>query len=756
MIGKTFLHYRITGKLGEGGMGVVFKAEDTRLRRDVAIKFLPRNTNADPAQLRRFETEARAAAALNHPNVTHVHAIEAFDGDTFIVMEHVPGRELGELIGSKELSFDRTIALATQVASGLKAAHEKGIVHRDIKTANIMVTEDGHIKIMDFGLAKLLGDTRVTRSGMVVGTADYMSPEQVRGEDVDHRTDIWSFGVVLYEMLTGRRPFHGDYEQAVMYSIANADAPSASTIAPDLPDAAAQLLKKLLARNRDDRYAKMDDVIKALQALKGPSLDTDPTLQNRRKADARAALPGVAVLPFSSIRPDPESDFLGFALADQIIGALTYVDSITVRPSSAVRKYRGQEVDVPSAGRELHADYVLAGHYLKEASTVRLNVELIATLSSDLVWRDSIEVKYENAFKLQDMVSKKVLRGLKVQFPKTAKSGIEADAPASPLAYEYYLRAVSYSTTQDENRLALEMLEKSIKLDTDFAPAHAELGFRLQQEANYGLTRRAGYPTPETAFRRALALNDQQQFAMTHLPLLCVELGRHEEAIELLRRAMLLTPNSAWAHFVLGYLCRYTGMLERSVLEVEKALELDPRNPRFRSAGFTFAYTGNYQRAYELFKNLDEKSAPPIAWQGWVLALMGERERAIQCFDRAIAMEPDGFVALRFGSVRAFLKGDMEDGLHRIRKLEDGLMRSSHDDAEAFYLMATSCSLLGERSRSIRWLERAVEAGFYSYPAMLRDPFLDSVRDDSEFQRVLALAKEKHDSFKATFAAKGL
>jgi len=752
VIGKTLLHYRITGKLGEGGMGVVYKAEDTRLKRDVAIKFLPRDTGPSSEQRRRFQAEAQAAAALNHPNITHVHAIEESDGDAFIVMEYVAGRELGKLTESGELPLDQVIALALQIAAGLKAAHDKGIVHRDIKSANIMVTDDGHIKIMDFGLAKVMGNTRVTRTGTVVGTVDYMSPEQVRGEDVDHRTDIWSFGVVLYEMLTGRRPFQGGYEQAVMYAIANEEAPSPSTLVPGLPDAAVRLVARSLARRRDDRYARMADVMAELQALRNESSSSEvPT--NRRKSDARTALPGVAVLPFASIRPDPETDFLGFALADQIIGALTYVDSVAVRPSSAVRKYQGQPVDVPAAGRDLHADFVLAGHYLKEAGTVRLNVELIATESNDLVWRESIEVKYENAFKLQDMVAKKVLRGLKVQFPKSAKAIIDADAPANPLAYEYYLRAVSYPTTLADNRLAMEMLDKSIKLDPKFAPAHAELGYRLAQEANYGLVGGAGYAEADKAFRKALSLNENQLSALTNLSLRCIEFGQHEEAIDLIKRVLRVTPNSAMAHFTLSYLCRYTGMVERSIEEVEKAIELDPRNPRLRSAGFTYIYAGNYRKAYERFQ-LDARSAPPNAWQGWALFLMGERERAVECFDRALAMEPDGFVALRFGSMRSFIVGDLEDGRRRLRKLEEKRGLGEAYDAEASYAIASSCSLLGERLGCVRWLKKAVEDGFFNYPAMLKDPFLDGIRDDPEFQQVLALAKEKHETFKQAFSIK--
>lgn len=733
-------------------MGVVFKAEDTRLRRDVAIKFLPRHGSADRAVQQRFETEARAAASLNHPNITHVHAIEELDGESFIVMEYVAGRELGALVESRELTFDKSIAIALRIASGLKAAHDRGVVHRDIKSANIMVTSDGHVKIMDFGLAKTAGGTRITQSGMVVGTVDYMSPEQILGEEVDPRTDIWSFGVVLYEMLTGVRPYRGEYAQAMMYSIANSDAPPPSTLAPGLPDEVVVLVKKMLSRNRDNRPANIAEVINALESMtKGTS--RTPDSDAGRKAPAKAALPGVAVLPFASIRPDPESDFLGFALADQIIGALAYIDSVAVRPSSAVRKYQGQSVDVPTAGRDLHADFVLTGHYLRDANTLRLNVELVATPSNDLVWRDSVEVKYDSIFKLQDMVAKKVLRGLRVQFPKSAKSVIAADTPGDPLAYEYYLRAVSYPSGLANDRLAIEMLDRAIKLDPDFAPAHAELGFRWAQEANYGAAKSAGYKKAESEFRRALSLNENQLSALSNLILIYIEFGRHEDALDLMARLFRLTPNSPDAHFVMSYLCRYTGMTERSLIEGERAVELDPKNPRFRSAGFAHIYAGHYERAAELF-SMYTTTVPPIAWQGWALMLMGNHERAIACFDHAIALEPGGFVALRFGCMRAYLKRDVEDGMQRILAMDEELSQRSGNDTETEYMLAACCALFDDRERCVRWLRSAVRGGFFNYPALVKDPFLDSMREDAEFQQVLALARQKHEEFKAIFSAR--
>jgi TolB-like protein/Tfp pilus assembly protein PilF len=489
-----------------------------------------------------------------------------------------------------------------------------------------------------------------------------------------------------------------------------------------------------------------------LESLKLVAAGDDARGRAPEKNVSKRELPALAVLPFSSIKPDPETDFLGFALADEIIGALTYMDRIAVRASSAVRKYQNQAVDVAVAAKELHADFVLAGHYLKQADMVRLNVELVTADSSDLVWRESIEVKYENAFKLQDMVAKKVLRGLKVQFPKAAKTEVQADVPANPIAYEYYLRGLSYPTTLTDNRLAIEMLEKSIKLDSKYAPAHAELGYRVAQEANYGLVGAEGHQRAEKAFRKSLSLNENQPKALYSLAIYYIETGNYEEALELIQRMLRVTPNNAMAHFVRSYLCRYTGMLDESIAEVEKALELDPKNTRFRSAGFTYLYSGDYRKAYERFQ-LDTKSAPPIAWQGWALLLMGEKKPGMECLDRAIALEPGGFVGHRFGAIKAYFVGEIEEGLRLLRNLDDLLPTKS--DSEQLYAIADTYALLGDKAACIRSLNRAIQDGFFNYPAMLKNPWLAPLRDDPDYQQVLEMAKKKHEAFKIEFSKRG-
>jgi len=583
----------------------------------------------------------------------------------------------------------------------------------------------------------------------VLGTVSYMSPEQVRGEAVDHRSDIWSFGVILYELLGGQRPFDREDLQATLFAILSAEPPPLSRLSPATPERAERIVRKALDKNREARYQRMADVIADLKAVRADGLATTPTTASPAKKDPR---PKLAVLPFSSLRSDPEMSFLGFALADQIIGSLSHITRLLVRPSIAVRKYQQEAVDAPSVGRDLQVDFVLTGNYLKEGDVIRLNVELVDTRSNEIVWRAFIEDTYQNAFKLQDAVSKKVLRGLKVRFSAEEQHRMQADEPGSPLAYEYYLRGLSYPLTVADDQLALEMLRKSIELDPRYPPAYVELGVRLNHRAYEARLGHDEHLKAEAAFRQALSLNPNLLSALSHLSFQCVNAGRSGEAVELIARMFGIDADHAVAHFALGYLYRYTGMLDESVREVERALSLDPRNPRFRSAGFTFIYRGDYQRAFEVF-DLDQSSTLAVAWKGMARYFMGDKDEALDYLDRAAAMDPESFVGLRHAGIAACLRGQQDIGLRHIRRLEETM--SSDVDAEHWYLVGTAYSLLGHSEGCLRGLQRAVAGGFFCYPAFLTDPSLDGVRELPAFQAILSVARERHDAFRQRLSVAG-
>ncbi|MFQ6114397.1 MAG: protein kinase [bacterium] len=789
MIGKTISQYKILEKLGEGGMGVVYKARDTRLDRFVALKFLPQHLNQAEEEKKRFIHEAKAASALDHNNICTIYEIdETEEGQLFIAMACYEGQSLKEKIERGPMPIDEALNITIQIAEGLAKAHSKKIIHRDIKPANILITEDDQVKIVDFGLAKLAGRTMLTKEGTTLGTVAYMSPEQAQSAEVDHRTDIWALGAVLYQMITGQPPFKGDYEQAVIYSIMNEEAEPVTGLRTGVPMELERIVNnKAMAKSPDERYQRVDELLVDLKSLRKEVVSGKPRERptqikaaprkksylyrglaallivlilgslylwknsESKKNDldesaSSTSLQRLAVLPFANIRSDPQTDFLGFALADQIIGSLAYVNEILVRPSSAVRPYQNQIVDALTAGDELKVDFILTGHYLKEADIVRLNIELVNVHSNEMLWREPVNVKYESTFELQDMVAKKVVDGLKIRFSQDERGRMQTNISKNPLAYEYYLRAISYPSTNEGDKLAIEMLTKSIQLDSTYAPTYTEIGHRMQRFANYAFAGSEALRKAEEAHLKALSLNGEMLSALYNLSLLYTETGRNEKAVELVRKMLKINPNYAQAHFSLSYIYRYAGMLKESEQEVEKAFALDPKNPRFRSAGLTYRYLGKYQQAIEAFE-LDKGSPFEFESKAEVLLLMGQREQAMEYIDRVIEMEPEGYFAYNSRVLKSFINGNIKEGLRIAREWE----KTNPNDAEQLYYLAISYGQLGDKVGCIRVLQKAVELGFFNYPYMLTDSYLGTARDEPEFQQVLALAKAKHEAFKKKF-----
>jgi TolB-like protein len=692
-------------------------------------------------------------------------------------MDLYPGETLQEKLKRGPLSPDEAIGIAVQIARGLTRAHERGIVHRDIKPANILVTDDGTVKILDFGLAKLGAGGMLTRVGTTLGTVAYMSPEQSRGDDVDQRTDIWSLGVILFQMLTGRLPFSAEHEQATVYMIQNADPLAGST----LPDSFQRCLARALQKSPDARYLHASEFAADLRAIRGdppsgPSRSAGPPVAPAawkrpaliggiatliallvggylifRPGDGRTgstqpgggALTKLAVLPFVNLRSDPQTDFLGFALADQIIGNLSYVRTLIVRPASAVRKYQGQSVEPAVAGRDLDVDLVLTGNYLKEADIIRLSLELVDLQSNAILWRGSLKEEYDDVFKLQDTVARKVADGLRIRFQPEDLQGMRADVPRNPLAYEYYMRGISYPLTEEGNRQAVSMFRASIELDSAFAPAFNELAHRLQQLAAYALGEAALYGDAEVAARRALALNDRLPGPYARLIVLCTESGRTAEAYSFSKKLVEVSPNSAESHFYLGYIYRYVGFLDLARREMETAVQLDPRERRFRSIGITYLYLGDYRKALEGFDR-DSSSTFSLGWKGITYALMGERDSALRYLERVIAIEPEGGFG-RYSRATKFYVEKKYDLVRAELISQEGL---GIVDGENWYNISQQYGLIGDAAGVSRTLRRTIERGFFSYPLMLRDPAFTSVRGDPEVVRVLDLAKARYEAFK--------
>ena len=394
MIGKTILHYRILEKVGEGGMGAVYKAVDTKLDRFVALKFLPPQLSTLAVDKYRFITEAKAAAALNHPNISTVHSIEETDENIFIVMEYIEGEQLKEKIKNNKISIKDVVNIVVQIAAGLGAAHKKGIIHRDIKSSNVMINDEGKVKIMDFGLAKIGKGLHSTNTGIRMGTTIYMSPEQLNGEEVDHLTDIWSFGVVLYEMLTGRLPFWNEYEQAIIYLIMHQDPESVLNIKKNIPNYFDKIIRKSLCKDKKSRYQNFNEIIDEIEK-------NNRIINFEKLVDKKS----IAVLPFENISPDKDADYFAHGLAEELIVDLTKIKKIKVIPRTISFRYKSTEMNFKAIGNELDASYIVTGSVRKYKDKLRISVQVLDLPFETPKWAETYKGKLTDIFDIQENIS---------------------------------------------------------------------------------------------------------------------------------------------------------------------------------------------------------------------------------------------------------------------------------------------------------------------------------------------------------------
>lgn len=733
MINKEILHYKILEKLGQGGMGIVYKAEDKKLKREVAIKFLPKYISANEEERERFEIEAQAAAALNHPNITHIYAIEETDTEMFIVMELINGIELKEKIENTIFEEDEVLTLSKQIAEGLKAAHKKGIVHRDIKSSNIMLTDEGKIKIMDFGLAKIGNGNEEARMDSTIGTVAYMSPEQASGSAVDERSDIWSFGVVLYEMLTKELPFRGAYDQAVIYSILNEAPQSDSKLTNN--KVFEQIIYKALTKDFNGRYKKIDEIL----------LEID-SLEKSKKGFSQLNVKEIkklAILPFANIMDDPQTNFLGFALADQIIGAMAYSKNVLVRPSSSIRKYQNTNTDVKTIASSLDVNIILTGNFLKDSDKIRLNIELVDVFIDQMIWREAIQLQYKNIFELQDIVSQKVVSELKIQFSPEERELMKPKTPQNQLAYEFYLRALACPNNIEGNKKAIETLNDSIKLDSTYAQAYMELGSRYNQLSQVGSNTASAQDKATQAYLKALSLNENLLPALASLGMHYTDVGKHEEAHSMLIRAIKLNSNDAYLHFSLSYHYRYIGFLDESKMEADIALSIDPKNSRFRSSIITDMYLGYFDDILNNF-SLDVDSPFTLNYLGEVAYRAGKEKKAIEYFEKVQKLKDEVSELYFATSFLEFMRGNIESATEYNLKRE----LENPADSEIFYEIARIYGLLNKPEDCYRALRKSIDLGYVNYPCMQTDSFLNVVRYNNKIMTLLEHTRQVHEELK--------
>ncbi len=639
MIGQTVSHYKILEKLGEGGMGMVYRAEDTLLQRAVALKFLASHFISNPDAKARFLTEARAASALNHPNICTIYEIGEVDDRQFIVMEFVEGKPLSQIVTDGKLPLPKFFEVALQIAEGLEAAHKKGIIHRDIKPDNILVTAEGRAKIMDFGLAKIRDTARITTTGTALGTAAYMSPEQARGEMVDARSDVFSLGMVLYEMVAGRHPFSGAHPAAFIYSILHEQPEPLGRYRSEVPAELETIVNRTLEKNVAHRYQTAGDLAADLRRLvQGPSRTVS--------AASIPVKPSVAVLHFDNMSGLEDDKYFAAGMTEDIITELSNIEGLRVASRMQVEQFRGKQVDFAEVGRKLHVDYILEGSVRKADNIVRITAQLTNIADGFQVWSRRFDRELKHIFQIQDEVSKEVAGALKVKLSPEDLARIEKIPTNNLQAYDYFLKGREYNWsvgTESQKEyidFAAKMFEKAIELDGQFAEAWAGLG---EVYTSYSIRRIDFNPAlikkAEVSIKRALELAPNLAEAHRALGRFYSSQRQFALAAEELTCAIDLKPNYADAYYSLGAARFEEGKYSEASDAFQKVLEL---RPTFFLAFLTAAETAWVLQDYKLAESYLDRCDQLLAGhfksfdiRGWLHLRQGRLNQAREAFRKA-------------------------------------------------------------------------------------------------------------------------
>ncbi|HEV8537578.1 MAG TPA: protein kinase [Bacteroidota bacterium] len=709
MIGTTISHYKILEKLGEGGMGVVYKAQDTKLDRFVAIKFLPSHLSSSEENKERFMQEARATAALSHPNILNVFEIDEYEGGLFFVMEFLEGRTLrshiSTLKSSTGIPYAQVIEWTIQIANGLQAAHQKNIVHRDIKPENIMVTGNGQLKIMDFGIAKLKSGSGLTKTGTSLGTLSYMSPEQAQGLPADNRSDIWALGVVVYEMLTADLPFKAEHEAALLYLIVNDDPPLTSSMDKKIPRQFDSLVMKMLAKDPAHRFANAGAVLLALSTLKSEIETTGGATKAK----------GITVLPFGNMSPDKDSDYFCDGLTEELIVNLSKLKDIRVVPRSKAMQYKGTNKEVKVIGRELGTRYVLSGNVRKFQDNLRISVELIDIEIDEQLWAETYKGKLADVFDIQEQVSKQIVDTMLVKISPTEKVVLTKRPTLNTEAFDCYLRARNflYQLTKNSVQFAIQVFQKAIELDARYADAYAGLGEAYAFFYQIFDRREEWLDKAIEASLKALMYDPTLSEAYSALSLSHFHKNSLDEASAAGRKAIELDPNNYLACWILGRIY-HTADRDREALELfNKVMAI---NPDFYSV---------YSDLQIVYGRL-----------GLTAKCQEMLHTALAVYPRYLSQHPDDARCHMFYAVDLAQSGRKEEAKSEAKRA----LELNPNDPLMLYNAACFYAQMGEASRAVEMLRNAIAAGYPDYEWFKRDPDLDSIRNDPGY---VALMKGK-------------
>lgn len=811
MLGATLDNYRILEKIGAGGQGEVYKAVDTRLGRSVVVKVLPPDLTVKEANLKRFEREARLASSLDHPNICTIFDLGETGNVHYIAMQYIAGRNVRQLVNGRPLELKSALSIAIQVADALATAHSKGIIHRDIKAGNVMVTDAGQAKVLDFGLAKLLDDeaarsegihhTELTEIGVPYGTATYAAPEQARGDRVDKRADIFSTGVLLYEMLTGIWPFQGKTSVDVRHAVIHSQPVPVAELRNDyIPPRLQQILDRALAKEARDRYQRMEDfrddlknVLREVNARSGlhyieEDLSTSPrhlpgtggpisklkhwfrnitstevthpasvapvlAAQTSKEAHETPLTSmgdqdkkSIAILPFKNLSHDPASSFYEFSLADAVITELAQLKSLVVRPSSVIVRYQGTERDPRDAGRELDVSAVLAAGFLRAGDRIRVTAQLLDVATGNLLWSDRIDADSADIITVQDIIARRIVEGLRLELSPDEKDGLALPTTANAEAYDEYLRGrdcmgrfIYHTLAREDVDDAIKHFKRATELDSNFALAHSALGGCYANLVRKGFGDTEDYARAEESFERALALDSKNFEARMHMVFIHLSRGEKREARELLSRLRREMPNDVGVHFVSGILRRLDGDYEGALRSFDRMARLNPAERVV--ASYNRARIFVYQRRFD---------------------------EALLELDQGAAVEPDHPLIKTFRGRTLYYRGEteaatklLEEVLEKNPRL-DGVRpiyaiclsaQGRHEEARAqlteqvkdvaaadhdiSYWLASVYALEGERELAFEWLERAIALGNENKQWFESDINWKLLRDDPRFQELM-------------------
>jgi serine/threonine protein kinase/Tfp pilus assembly protein PilF len=804
MIGKTLRNYRITEKLGVGGQGAVYKATDGKLGRNVVIKVLPPELTSREANLKRFEREARLASSLDHPNICTIYDLDEVDGVHFIAMQHVEGKNVRQLVAGRPLDLKTAVLIGLQVADALAAAHSRGIIHRDIKSGNVMVTPSGQVKVLDFGLAKLLDDneaqntgihrTELTEVGVPYGTATYAAPEQARGDRVDKRADVFSTGVLLYEMLAGTWPFRGkttiDVRHAVLH---DPPRPISELRTSEIPPRLQKVIDRALEKEPRNRFQNMEafrselrlvlqeldsgsvafqnvtpepprhlqgvnPVSRAMRWLKSitrtdAAHTSSPNLTSsqRRTIDetpqttvADRDKKSLAILPFRNLSNDPSKSFYEFSLADAVITELARIRSLVVRPSSVIAKYQSQLVDPREVGQELSVSAVLTAGFIHAGDNFRVTAQLLDVASGEILWSDRIDTAASDIIALQDTIAQRIVEGLSLELSPSEQVGTGKASTKNPAAYEQYLRGrdlfgrfIFRSLSADDCAQAIEHFERAIELDPTFALAYDGLGAAHVNRVFKGFGGSEDYERAEEAFKRALAIDGNIFEARMLMVFIYLWRGEKQKAREEVNRTRKEAPNEAVVYFVKALLHRLDGQYRRSLRSYDRLARLDPAAHVVASysRALVYMYMGRFDDAFKQLDNAEEPDNPLVrTFRALALYYTGNTDQAAELMQDVVAKHPNMHGIRPFMAMFMSAQGKHDEALAH---LTEDVKRNGEVDADIAYSIGSVYALVGVASEAFSWLERSIALGNDNRPCFERDPNWTSMRDDPRFAELM-------------------